>query len=278
MTSKSRTALLVVGLLVGAATAVGHEFWLLPPRFFVVPGTRLNLHVFVGENFTGARWPGKSNRLTSFVHYAPNDTVDHTKVASQDDTLNTSVELIQPGVHLLSFSTNNAFIELEAGQFNAYLKEEGLDQALARRQQRNELAKPGREAYRRCAKTLIQVGRSRPDAVKTYASVAGHPLELVPEQNPYALQVGASLTVRVLADGQPLAGALVQVWQRQPGQPTRIVKLHSNQNGRVLFRLNAAGSYMVSTVRMVPDAGLQSAEWQSTWASLTFGVAGVSGR
>ncbi|GAA3933305.1 hypothetical protein GCM10022406_17470 [Hymenobacter algoricola] len=266
-------------LLAGAATAVAHEFWLLPPRFFVAPGTRQNIHVFVGESFTGERWAGKSRRLTSFVQYTPTDTLNLTKAASQTDTLHTAVELRQPGIHMVALSTNNAFIELEAGKFNAYLKEDGLDNVLALRQQRQELAKPGREAYRRCAKTLIQVGAPSSEAAKTtYGAVAGHPLELVPDQNPYALKIGASLTVQVLADGQPLRGALVQVWQRTPGQPTQISKLRSNQNGRVLFRLNGAGSYMVSTVRMEPATDLKTADWQSTWATLTFGVAGISGR
>ncbi len=98
----------------------------------------------------------------------------------------------------------------------------------------------------------------------------GLPLELVPEQNPYALRPGASLTVRVLADGRAQAGQLVQVWQRRPGQPLRVFKLRSNQNGRVLFRISEPGQYLVSTVRMVP-AALPEADWQSTWSTLTFG-------
>jgi uncharacterized GH25 family protein len=93
----------------------------------------------------------------------------------------------------------------------------------------------------------------------------------VPDQNPYALKPGASLTVRVLADGQPLRGALVRVWRQLPGQPAQVFTFHSNQNGRVLFKLDGAGSYLVSTVRMVPAPDPKAADWQSTWATLTFG-------
>jgi len=275
MTSRKCRLALLLTLLAGTAPA--HEFWLLP-RFFVAPGTRQSIPVFVGENFTGTRWAGKSSRLTSFVHYAPHGTLDCTQAAKAADTLNTAVTLGPPGVHVLAFSTNNAFVELEGSKFNAYLRQEGLDAVLAQRQQRGELAKPGREAYRRCAKTLIQVGPAGSDTARTYACVAGHPLELVPDQDPYALKAGASLTVRVLADGLPLRGALVQVWQRGPGQPTAPpIKLHSNQNGRVLFRLSGASSYLVSAVRMVPAAAAKTADWQSTWATLTFGGAGISG-
>jgi hypothetical protein len=253
-----------------------HEFWLLPPRFFVAAGTKINLHVFVGENFTGNRWPGKSSRLTRLVHYAPNDTIDLTKIATRADTLSTSVELIQPGVHVLSFSTNNSFIELDAGKFNAYLKEDGLERVMDLRQQRGETSKPGRELYRRCAKTLIQVGPSSLDTIKSYAWKTEQPLEIIPEQNPYALKADASLTCLLLYKGQPLPATQVQVWQRVPGQPTRVSQLHTNKNGRVLFRLNSAGNYMVSSVYMEPATDSKAADWQSTWATLTFGIAGRS--
>ncbi|UOQ71838.1 DUF4198 domain-containing protein [Hymenobacter cellulosilyticus] len=256
-----------------AATAWAHEFWLLPSHFFVAPGTRINLHVFVGENFTGHRWPGKSARLTSFVHYAPNDTVDLTRMATQQDTLNTSVEVVQPGVHLLSFSTNNAFLELDAEKFNTYLKDNGLERVSYLRQQRGETSKPGRELYRRCAKTLVQVGPSRPDTSNVHAWSTGQPLEIIPEQNPYLLKPDASLTCLVRYNGKPLPATLVQVWQRTAGQPTQISKLYTNKNGRVLFRLNSPGNYMVSSVYMDAATDRKVADWQSTWATLTFGIA-----
>ncbi|WP_227608189.1 DUF4198 domain-containing protein [Hymenobacter translucens] len=256
--------------------AGAHEFWLLPTRFYLTPGDKINLRVFVGENFMGERWTGKSSRLTRFVHYAATDTVDMTTAATRDDTLRTDVEFREAGTHLVSFATNNSFIELDGAKFTAYLREEGLDQVLAQRQQRGEADKPARELYRRCAKTLVQVGRSQPSD-QVFACVAGLPLELVPEQNPYALKPGSALTVRLLTDGQPLAGALVQVWQRSPGKKTKIFKLHTNQNGRVLFRLSQPGTYMVSSVRMSPASDRQQADWQSTWSTFTFAFAGTAG-
>ncbi|MCB2377547.1 DUF4198 domain-containing protein [Hymenobacter sp. BT635] len=268
--------LLILALLFVAGTAVAHEFWLLPPRFFVMPGEKINLHVFVGENFTGARWRGQSGRLASLVHYAPNDTVDLTQTATQTDTLATSVALIQPGVHLLSFSTTNSFVELDAAKFDIYLKQSGLERISALRQQRGEDGQSARELYRRCAKTLIQVGSSRLDTVGTHARSTGQPLEIIPEQNPYQLKAGASLTCLILYKGQPLPAALVQVWQGSAGQTTRISQLHTNKNGRVLFRLNSPGNYLVSSVYMEPAPDRKVADWQSTWATLTFGIAGRS--
>lgn len=271
---------IVLTVVIGtpALLAAAHEFWLAPPHYFVAAGQKINLQTWVGENFTGQRWAGKSNRITRFIHAGPAGTEDLTTSATQADTLQTALTFAQPGTHVVALATNDAYLEQTAEQFNTYLKEEGLDNVLVLRQQRNELTKPAREAYRRCAKTLIQVGKvNSRDTARAYARPVGLPLELIPEQNPYLLRPGAVLTVRVVQDGQPVTGALVQVWQRQPGQKPKASRLYSNLSGRILLRLSTPGSYLLSTVRMAAIPDHTRADWHSTWASLTFGTAGPTG-
>lgn len=265
-------------LLVWSAASWASEFWLLPPRFFVAAGSRHNLHIFVGDDFTGERWLGKSTRLVSLRQYTATDSADLTAAATSTDTLRTTIAFQKPGLHLLALTTTTVFAEMAGDQFTAYLQEAGLDHALALRQQRGETGKSGRELYRRCAKTLILAGpASATDSA--FARATGQPLELIPEQNPYTMKAGAALTVRLYSNGKPLSRALVQVWQRgAPGQKiTRRTKLYTNQSGRVLFHLSAPGSYMLSAVCMVPTTDRQMADWQSTWTTLTFGFAPQTG-
>jgi len=259
-------------LLVCGVTAAGaSEFW-LAPRFFLILGEQIQVPILVGKNFTGERWRGRNSRLTRFVHYTPTDSLDLLPTTARRDTGLASVAFQQPGTHLLALATNNAFLTLPSDSFNLYLKAQDLGNILLIRKERNELDKPAREAYRRCAKTLVQVGVPT-ESSQTFSRVAGLPLELVPEQNPYTLLAGASLTLRVLAEGRPVPGALVQVWHRDVKKNVEIIRLHSNQNGRVLFRLSTPGTYLVSTMRMTASADRQTADWQSTWSSLTFGFA-----
>ena len=277
MSRSFRICLLVSACLL-AGTTLANEFWLQPAQFFIAPNTMLTLRVLVGTNFAGTRWTGRSNRVTQVAHFAPTGFTDLTAATTATDTLQPTLTLRQAGTHVVTLATNNAFLTLEADQFNSYLKAEGLDYMLLERQRRGSLQLPGREAYRRCAKTLIAVGNpSASDTARAWSRPTGMPLELVTEQNPYVLKSGASFTVRVLAEGQPKPGQLVQVWQRSPGQAGRVFKLYSNQNGRVLFRLTEPGEYLLSTVHMVP-ARLAEADWQTTWSSLTFGFRPVSGR
>jgi len=273
-----KSILLTVVIGTPALVAAAHEFWLAPPQYFVAVGQQIRLQTWVGEDFAGQRWAGKSNRITRFVHAGPAGMEDLTASATQADTLQTALTFTQPGMHVVALATNDAYLEQTAEQFNTYLKEEGLDNVLVLRQQRTELNKSAREAYQRCAKTLVQAGKiNSRDTARAYARPMGLPLELVPEQNPYLLRPGAVLTVRVVQDGKPISGALVQVWQHPPGQKTKISRLYSNLSGRILLRLSTPGSYLLSTVRMTATTDRTRADWHSTWASLTFGTASPTG-
>lgn len=263
-------------LLLLATAATAHEFWLRPTRFIVAPGSRVHLGRWVGGDFRGERWTGLSARLEQLLHLQPGTAApqDLTTEARRADTLGTTVVVRPPGVHLLALRTNDAYLTLPAAEFEAYLKEEGLTDISWQRQKRKQQEQPGREAYRRCAKTLLLVGSAAAvGADTTFRRRVGHPLEILPEQNPYTLPPGASLTVVVLAEGRPVAAQAVQVWQ-QPldGQPTKHFTLHTNQNGRALLQMQRPATVLLAAVRMVPLARHPQADWQSTWASLTFGA------
>lgn len=261
--------------LAAFTAALAHEFWLQPARFRLLPGDAANVRPLVGENFRGELWGNRASKILRFARYgpAPADSTDLAPApgAAPADTFGTVVTFARPGTHLVVLRSNFAFIELPGDKFTAYLRAEGLELALRRRQERAQQALPGREAYRRCAKALVQAGPAAADT--TYRRVLGLPLELVPDQNPYRLAPGAALTLRVLRAGQPVRGAPVQVWQQQPaGQPTTHFATHANQNGRVLLRLSGPGPYLVAAVDMAeaPAALRARADWLSTWASLTF--------
>ena len=218
--------------------------------------------------------------MLRLVRYGPTpaDSTDLTPAPgfAPTDTFRTAFAFAKPGTHLVLLRSTSSFIELPAEQFTAYLREEGLDYVLKLRQERDQQGTAGRETYRRCAKALVQVGEAAATPAASDSAcrrVYGLPLELVLEQNPYRLAADKALTVRVLRAGRPAAGAAVQIWQRQPGGlPTTHFTVRANQNGRVLLRLSGPGPYLLASVDMTaaPAKLHDRADWQSTWASLTF--------
>ena len=263
-----------------ATAALAHEFWLEAPRFRLQPGQTVSVRPLVGENFHGGPWSNKAAKVQRLVRFGPTpaDSTDLTPAPgfAPADTFRTAFAFAQPGTHIVLLRSTNSFIELPAAEFTAYLREEGLDYPLTLRQERGQTATTGRETYRRCAKTLVQVGEAAATPAATDSAcrhVYGLPLELVPEQNPYRLATDKALTVRVLRSGRPAPGVAVQVWQRQPGGlPTSHFTTRANQNGRVLLRLSGPGPYLLAAVSMAeaPATLRDRADWQSTWASLTF--------
>ncbi len=246
-----------------------HEFWLGLTRYRVNPGTEVSLTFFVGEDFHGDPWAKRKERLASIKQHTAVGINDLTKLATEDDTLPVALKVEQAGTHLFAMESNNSFIELEGEKFTEYLKEDGIDNILQLRQNKGESNKGARELYRRCAKTLLQVG-NKPD--DTPLKVLGQALEIVPLKNPYALKKNETLTVQILFEGKPLPNAVVRTWQKAPDQETAKARLRSDAEGKASFVPAAAGEWMVSLVHMLPNADKSKADYQSYWATLVFAV------
>jgi uncharacterized GH25 family protein len=102
--------------------------------------------------------------------------------------------------------------------------------------------------------------------------VLGFTLELVAERNPYRLEPGAELPVRLLYYGRPLASAWVTA--RHATDPDRTIRARTDEAGRVVFNLPHGGTWLIRALHVIPAApGLEN-DWESLWASLTFELPG----
>ena len=99
----------------------------------------------------------------------------------------------------------------------------------------------------------------------------GMPLELVAQQNPYSLKKGQSLSVQLLKDGNPLAGALIRILTKT--DPENIKPVRTDKQGRAQIALQHNGPYLLNAVAMI-NKGLPKKDehWQSLWASMSFSV------
>ncbi|MFD1874776.1 DUF4198 domain-containing protein [Hymenobacter bucti] len=285
--------LILGGLLLATTAALANEFWLQPASYRVAVGAPVPLRLLVGADFAGAAWARPTRRVRRFVHLGPTSLADSADLrpALLADSVAPTLTCRTPGTHVVVLTSALTFSELPANKFTAYLRAQGLDKALLYRQQQGQTTKPGREAYRRCAKALVLATASPrapgSPADTTYRRPLNLPLELVPEQNPYYLRPGAALTLRVLQHGQPVPGALVHFWDASPvaagGRgPTVAARTHyfstrANNNGRVLLRLSGSGPYLAAATYLeaAPAELTSQADWLSTWATLTFGGPGA---
>lgn len=227
---------LVIVLL--ALPAFGHDFWIEPSAYRPAPGSVVALELLVGEHFKGDRIAVRPERIERFV----------ARSASGEAEVNASRQVVfsAPATIVVYRGRPNR-VELVAGKFEQYLREEGLEWVIAERKARGESALPGRELFSRCAKTLLGTGDQ----------ASGLRLEIVRRE------AGFSVTF----EGKPLANSLVVAMPKGGGA---VLRGRTDERGFVALPVTS-GVWLVKTVhmvRLVPATG--NADWESLWASVSF--------
>ncbi len=257
-------------LVLTAASAQAHDYWLEFAPLAPVVGSELALSLWVGEDFAAhEQKPMQRARTVALGHVTRAGIEDLRPQIRDGATPMFRLALTQPGGHLLVVERTPARIELRARKFNRYLEHEGLRAALAERTRAGERLRRTSERYTRYLKAFVQVG-SEADGVST--RVLGHRIELVPGRDLATVRVGERLSVQVRFDGVPLAGALVEAFVRdakgQPiGQPVT-----SDADGRVEFTVDRGGAWLVRTVHMQRCVGCADAQWESFWTAYSFAL------
>lgn len=247
--------------------ATAHEFWLQSKKYKYAKREQAVFDFVVGEDFMGEYWNLTKERIVRLEHHVGNDVIElaHQIVEGKSGG-NLSLELNTEGTQLLIFQSNNSFIEMEAEKFNEYLEEDGLNNIIKLRKEVGISDKPAKEFYARCAKVLLQVENI---AQGNFSKVTGMPLEIIPLNNPYAIEKTEHMQFKVLYDGKPVPDILVKVWNRKGGR-TFLQNIYTENNGIISTPLSNEGQWMVSCVKMEPSKH-EGADYQSYWASLVFG-------
>jgi len=260
---------LFTGLTAGSARA--HQFWLAPSSYDGTPGRPVSVSAFAGTGFRGEAMPWSPAHGVRFVVRTAR-LVDLTPAAAPGETNWSRFVPTDGGGAMFAFESGFTGIQLAAAPFDAYLLDEGLTAARSARSRAGEV--PGRERYRRCPKAWI----AGTGAARATAPI-GLPLEIVPLAVP---GFGPMLPIRVVRDGRPLAGALVKTWRSPLGAgvaPSDAAirdsvgvswKGRTDVRGTVTVPVPESGEWLISVVDMVPCREKEEADWESTWASLTF--------
>lgn len=268
-----RAAALALAVVLSGASLSAHDVWIEPTTFSPYLGEIVGVRLRVGQDFLGDPLPRNAALIDQFL---VEDADGRKPVAGRHGAdpaglLRVSV----PGLLVIGYRSNPSTIEQTADKFNAYLKEEGLDAVAALRARRGQANRGSREMFSRCAKSLVLSGA--PHHAQGDRPL-GFTLELVAERNPFTMEAGQELPVRLTYENRPLAGALVVAINR--AQPSEKLAARSDRDGRVRFRLPRTGIWLIKAVHMVEAPAASGADWVSYWASLTFelGAARPTGR
>jgi uncharacterized GH25 family protein len=253
--------------LLTGASALAHDLWIEPSAFLADAGKVISVKLRVGVDLLGDPVPRDPALIDRFI--AADRSGIKPIVGRDGEDPAGLLRVTTPGLVVLGYASTPSHIVLTADKFNEYLGEEGLESIVALRAKRNETHAEARESFARCAKSLISSG---PVTDADADRALGFTLELIAERNPYSLQAGASLPVRLLYENKPLAGALVVAVNRR--NPAAKVSARSGKDGRVTLQLAEPGMWLIKAVHMIPAAPGAPSQWASYWASLTFELPG----
>ena len=249
-------------ILLFPTIAKAHDFWIDPSTFRPAVGTIVSAALRVGQELRGEEVPRNPLLVDRFV--LKGRGVESPLSGEPGDDPAGTARIVEGGVHWLGYQSHGSSLVLEAKQFEAYLKEEGLETIIARRKSSGQSGAPSGERFYRCAKALLWSGGG--DGLSEVP--LGFTLELVPRRNPYALRAGASLPLTLLFRGKPAANVLVVAMNREA--PQMAVRGRTNARGEVTLPLARSGFWLVKAVHMEPAPAGAGLDWESWWASLTF--------
>jgi hypothetical protein len=257
--------LIRIGVLAAAAllltdAAQAHDFWIEPSAFEARAGSIVSVRLFVGQDFTGDPLPRQSNSIDKF--FVRQDGADADIGGANNIDPAGLFRMPGAAAAVIGYSSNGSSTELPAARFEDYLRQHGLIAVIDERLRRGEKGKPGRERFYRYAKALLNGSAN----AATVTQPLGFAYEIVPGNDPTKL--AGPLRGRILYQGKPLAGALVEALWRD--DPSIRLSTRSDTLGGFDFALPRGGVWLVKSVHMVRAGFFASADWDSLWASLTF--------
>lgn len=267
---KRTILVLLLAIFCSTVVASAHDLFLKLDTYFLKPNATASVHFLNGtftnsdglvarERFRDVSLVANGSAKTGIDNFSWSDEAKTTKLGFQTGA---------PGTYLVAASTKPREIDLKAAEFNDYLDHDGIPDTLAERRRDNELAKDVRERYSKHVRAIFQVGDKLTDDYKT---PLGYPVEIIPQQNPYALKVGQTLTVLCTLDGQPLKNQFVIAgWESRSGK-LQTMDTRTDGNGQANFRLKGAGKWYVKLINMTPVAD-SKINYESKWATLTFEI------
>jgi uncharacterized GH25 family protein len=249
-----RSFLLAVAVAWVSSPVLAHDFWIEPSAYTPGAGELVRLKLWVGEHLGGETLPRNEVGIERFAAIRGTSEAPVLGIDGSDPAGILRPTL--PGGLVIAYRSERNPVTLDPKKFADYLALEGLPQVA-----------PGREVFSRCAKSLLAIGGT---GGPTLTQPVGLTLELIPEADPYTLAPGGTLSVRLLYEGKPLAGAMVMALDATDAQSPQ--KIRSDGDGRATFTLPRSGAWLIKAVHMIRAPRDAGAAWESFWASLTFEI------
>ncbi len=253
-------------VLLFASFSYAHECFIFAYNFIVKEGDNLRLHLFIADGLNiQHEKPLQKNITKKYVLINEKGKIDLLKTTADAKLPIAEFKVDFKGLGLIVMERDYVEIALPNNKFLEYLKSDHIEDIKIDRSKPEQ-----KERYTRYIKTLIQSNLKLNDTL--YRSTVGAKFEIVLLNNPYLLQKGNRLKAKVLFDGKPLANKVITARNRVDNEPAIADYSRTDQNGICSFKLKREGEWLIHTTHMVSYSDKNLADWESFWATFSFGV------
>lgn len=253
-------ALFLLAASFASLSADAHDVWIgLPTE--VGSSDLWSIRLFQGHGGDSQALARNDRRIERWIAVSPEgEIVDVRGLHGQDPA--GFLRPSESGRWTIRYESRPLLHETDAETFQRHLEIEGLDAVIEARRTAGQETSPGRELYFRTLKALFVVeGQAITD------SPNGSATELV-----LADLDATGLSVRLVHDGAPVAGALVDFHPQRPTSNDAAESRRTDSRGGVTFDLptNAGGPWVVTAVIAEPaDESAVDHDWQTHFVALT---------
>jgi uncharacterized GH25 family protein len=245
------------------------DFYLMPSK---TSAERMKVGFHNGYSFPQSESSTPIDKLKDVLVFSKTLNVEVTNLKDIGTSVEGEATITQKGNLVVTACTMASYVDLQANDFEKYIRQEGLGHVLETPMQGGSapapLAKSVRERFSQYAKSLL-LNDSSNDILQRPVGAA---LEFIPEKNPAYLRRDERLPVRVLWNGKPAVGLQVEAaYTTGEFGESRIVG-RTDRDGRVYVTLGKKGFWRLHTVAMERCRDPRAADFESSRATLTFEI------
>lgn len=262
---------LLLAFSAGVLPAVASDSWLIADKHTLDAGQSVWLAVLTGEIFPIADAPMSLDRISKFVDHCGDNLRTMPDPRAEDQTLAIHEPLSPGGIHVIGCVLEPRLIQLKPDRFEAYLRDERAESALAAFEASHEETAPVVERYTKFVKTVVEV-QPAPDDDRGYQTPLGHRLEIIPLSNPCRWKTRTTVKVKVLLDGYPWANVPISAAHEGFEQQGYAYRTKTDVDGTASLYLKRSGHWFVKAHLIRPIIGLGEYQWESFWSTMSFDV------
>jgi len=255
----------IVAATLYAGGAIAHETWLLPRTFTAAAAATVELELTSAMTFPQPEHAIAADRLAVALGRTGNTTVPLTVLGKDARYLRLAYRPPSPGLAVAWISLKPRTIDLADHLIAEYFDEIGAADALRVEWQRRRGKEKWKETYAKHAKVYFISGQDVRDGSEQRA--LGLTLELVPLAAVTGLRAGDSLPIRLLKQGNPLAG--IPVGTIIEGEHTRVF-VTTNAEGVANLLLARPGRALLFSTDLRRTA--RDDAWESDFTTLVIQV------